>query len=191
LESAWIRDQKILTVTQQRETANEAAKEPEMTLYQDRRTIVSALGLMGLVALFAPAGTAARKGGFAFKLSDSEWKKRLSPAAYATLRKEATEFPYTSPLNKEKRRGVFQCEGCTQPLFSSTTKYESGTGWPSFWRPLPGTTGSKTDYLLGYPRTEVHCSRCGGHLGHIFDDGPPPTGKRYCINGVALRFVAS
>jgi peptide-methionine (R)-S-oxide reductase len=129
--------------------------------------------------------------GYAVERSDAEWKKRLSPAAYAVLRHEATERPWTSPLNKEKRNGVFACAGCGQPLFLSRTKFESGTGWPSFWAPIRGAVGTKTDRTLMMPRTEVHCSRCGGHLGHVFDDGPRPTGKRYCINGVALSFRAA
>ena len=139
-------------------------------------------------ALTACGGANARKLSYEFTLSDAQWRKRLSPAAYQTLRHEATETPYTSPLNKEKRKGVFACAGCALPLFVSATKYDSGTGWPSFWKPLPKSVGLKTDNLLGYPRTEVHCRRCGGHLGHVFDDGPAPTGKRYCMNGVAMTF---
>lgn len=126
---------------------------------------------------------------FPFQLTDAQWKARLSPAAYQTLRHEATERPFTSPLNKEKRKGIFVCAGCALPLFASATKFDSGTGWPSFFRPLANAVGTKSDYQIGYPRTEVHCRRCGGHLGHVFDDGPPPTGKRYCMNGVALAFV--
>ena len=126
---------------------------------------------------------------FPYTLSDAQWKAKLTPAAYQTLRHEATERPFTSPLNKEKRKGTFVCAGCALPLFASTTKFDSGTGWPSFFRPLPNAIGTKSDWQLGYPRTEVHCRRCGGHLGHMFDDGPPPTGKRYCMNGVALAFV--
>ncbi len=130
----------------------------------------------------------AAKGKFAFVLTDAQWRKRLSPAAYQTLRHEDTERPFTSPLLKEHRPGVFACAGCALPVFSSSTKYDSGTGWPSFWAPLKGSVGTSNDTLIGYSRTEVHCSRCGGHLGHVFEDGPKPTGKRYCMNGVALSF---
>lgn len=126
---------------------------------------------------------------YPFTLSDAEWRKRLSPLAYTVLRKEATEHPFTSPLNKEHRAGTFACAGCSQKLFSSKTKFDSGTGWPSFWAPLPKAVGTSRDFALGYPRTEVHCARCGGHLGHVFDDGPRPTGKRYCMNGVAMTFI--
>jgi peptide-methionine (R)-S-oxide reductase len=127
---------------------------------------------------------------FEVRYSDAEWRKRLSPEAYAILRKEGTERPYSSPLNGEKRAGIFACVGCGLPLYSSRTKYDSRTGWPSFWQALPNAVGTKTDYKIGFPRTEVHCRRCGGHLGHIFDDGPKPTGKRHCINGLSLRFRA-
>ncbi len=120
---------------------------------------------------------------------NSEWKKTLSPAAYNVLREEGTERPGSSPLNNEKRPGVFACAGCSLPLFTSAMKYESGTGWPSFFTAIPDAFGTTTDYKLIYPRTEYHCARCGGHHGHLFDDGPPPTGTRYCNNGVALRFI--
>lgn len=133
-------------------------------------------------------GKAAAKGPFPFRLSEAEWRKRLSPQAFAVLRQEATERPFSSPLDREKRKGRFECAGCALPLFDSATKFDSGTGWPSFFRPLPGAIGTSTDTKIGYPRTEVHCARCGGHLGHVFDDGPQPTGLRYCINGVALSF---
>ena len=126
-----------------------------------------------------------------WQLSDSEWKQRLSPAAYAVLRREGTERPFSSPLNSEKRAGTFLCAGCALPLFSSKAKYESGTGWPSFWEPLPKAIATKVDFKLIVPRTEYHCRRCGGHQGHVFDDGPSPTGKRYCNNGVALTFRPS
>ena len=121
--------------------------------------------------------------------SDEEWRQSLDPAAYAVLRHEGTERPFTSPLNNEKRKGTFVCAGCDLPLFKSETKYESGTGWPSFYNYIPGSLEMKTDFKLILPRTEYHCARCEGHQGHVFDDGPKPTGKRYCNNGVALKFV--
>jgi peptide-methionine (R)-S-oxide reductase len=121
--------------------------------------------------------------------SDAEWKAELSPEAYNVLRHEGTERAGTSPLNSEKREGTFVCAGCGQPLFSSETKFESGTGWPSFYQALPGALETKTDFKIIWPRTEYHCSRCGGHQGHVFNDGPDPTGQRYCNNGVALKFV--
>ena len=125
---------------------------------------------------------------FDVKCSDEEWKERLTPTAYAVLRQHGTERAFTSPLNGEKRPGTFACAGCGQELFSSSDKYESGSGWPSFVRPLPGAVGTDTDATHGMVRTEVHCARCGGHLGHVFDDGPRPTGERFCMNGVALDF---
>ena len=122
-------------------------------------------------------------------LPDAEWRKRLTPAQYHVLREEGTERPFTSPLNDEKRKGTFVCAGCDLPLFASDMKYDSGTGWPSFFTTLPGAFGTKRDFKLILPRVEYHCARCGGHHGHVFDDGPKPTGLRYCNNGVALKFV--
>ena len=119
----------------------------------------------------------------------AEWKKILTREQYAVLREEGTERPGSSPLNGEKRAGLFHCAGCDLPVYSSEHKYDSGTGWPSFWQSLEDAVRTKTDFALFLPRTEVHCRRCGGHFGHIFDDGPPPTGKRHCLNGVALKFV--
>ena len=121
-------------------------------------------------------------------LSDAEWRRRLSTEAYAVLRRHATERPGTSPLLEEKRAGRYLCAGCARPLFDAATKYESGSGWPSFWEVLPDAVGTAEDRKLLMTRTEVHCAGCGGHLGHVFEDGPEPTGLRYCMNGVALRF---
>lgn len=121
--------------------------------------------------------------------TEAEWKQLLAPAQFQVLRQHGTEPPGSSPLNNEHRAGTFDCAGCDLPLFSSKTKYDSGTGWPSFWQPLPNAVGESEDKSLFMTRTEVHCRRCGGHLGHVFNDGPPPTGLRYCMNGVALKFV--
>jgi peptide-methionine (R)-S-oxide reductase len=123
------------------------------------------------------------------KHSEAEWKKILTPEQFDVLRKEGTERPFTSPLNKEKRKGTFTCAGCDLPLFSSETKFESGTGWPSFYAPLDDAVRVNQDWSFGMVRDEVHCRRCGGHLGHVFNDGPKPTGLRYCMNGVSLKFV--
>ena len=122
-------------------------------------------------------------------LSKDEWRKRLEPKAYSVLREEDTERAGTSPLDNEKREGVFVCAGCGLPVFTSAMKFNSGTGWPSFFTTIPGAFVTKTDYKIIYPRTEYHCSRCGGHHGHVFDDGPPPTRQRYCNNGAALKFI--
>ncbi len=121
--------------------------------------------------------------------TDAKWRSSLGAAAYDVLRHEGTERPWTSPLNDEHRAGVFACAGCALPLFTSAMKFDSGTGWPSFFTTIPGMLATKTDHKLIVPRTEYHCVKCGGHHGHVFDDGPPPTGLRYCNNGVALRFI--
>ena len=156
-----------------------------------RRNLLVALG-SSLGAFFtgvSGAEAASKAQDPAWQLSEASWKKRLNPAAYNVLRQEGTERPFSSPLNSEKRPGTFVCAGCALPLFSSKAKYESGTGWPSFWQPLPNGIATKVDFKLIVPRTEYHCRRCGGHQGHVFDDGPKPSGKRYCNNGAALNFI--
>ena len=154
------------------------------------------LGLAGSAAasslvLFGRSGTAAPSTRFAVNHSPAEWRRLLGAQRYAVLREAATERPFTSPLLKEHRRGTFLCAGCGLPLFNSATKFESGTGWPSFWKVLPGAVINRPDHSLMMERTEVLCRRCGGHLGHVFDDGPKPTGLRYCMNGLALKFRAA
>ena len=160
-----------------------------------RRRFLAVSGVAGAALLAArgllPGHEAQAAETFPLSLDDDAWRARLAPDAYAVLRQEATERPYSSPLNGEKGTGSFHCAGCDNALYRSDTKFDSGTGWPSFWQAVDGAVGTKTDYVLVYPRTEVHCARCGGHLGHIFDDGPAPTGKRHCINGVALAFQAA
>jgi peptide-methionine (R)-S-oxide reductase len=151
---------------------------------------LAALGT-GALSLRLQAGTKAPPQSFEVTRTPEEWRKLLTPAQYAVLREQDTERPFTSPLNKEKRQGTFACAGCDLPLFSSTTKFDSGTGWPSFYAPIEGAVKTDTDNTFGMVREEVHCRRCGGHLGHVFDDGPKPTGLRYCINGLALKFVAA
>lgn len=141
---------------------------------------------MGLMDMFG--GGKARTEDFPFKLSDAEWRAKLTPEQYQVLRGHGTERPGSCALNYEKRAGTFSCAGCGKPLFKSHKKFESGTGWPSFDQPLEGAVGTTEDNSYGMRRVEVHCANCGGHLGHVFPDGPPPTGLRYCINGVAMDF---
>ncbi|MCY6382712.1 peptide-methionine (R)-S-oxide reductase MsrB [Hoeflea prorocentri] len=152
----------------------------------------AAVAAFGGLYAFRPSNVPAEasEGTFEITYSEAEWRERLSPNQFAVLREEATERPYTSELLYEKREGTYNCAGCAQPLYASETKYDSGTGWPSFYEALTDAVGTKRDFKLVLPRTEVHCSRCGGHLGHIFNDGPPPTGMRHCINGLALTFEA-
>jgi peptide-methionine (R)-S-oxide reductase len=145
--------------------------------------------LLGLLSAFGLSRLAHAGKEPSLKLSDAQWRQKLTPAQYAVLREEGTERPFTSPLNAEKRKGTYRCAGCELPLFASETKFDSGTGWPSFHTALPDAIDTKIDFKLVLPRTEYHCTRCGGHQGHVFDDGPQPTGKRYCNNGVALTFV--
>jgi peptide-methionine (R)-S-oxide reductase len=137
----------------------------------------------------AGAATAASTQRFEVEMTDAQWRAKLSPQAYAVLRHEGTETPFTSPLNDEHRKGTFSCAGCALQLFSSQAKFDSGTGWPSFFQPLANAVNQRVDNSLGMSRDEVHCRRCGGHLGHVFDDGPRPTGLRYCMNGVAMAFT--
>ncbi len=155
-----------------------------------RRAILFSLllGIWGLISAPKIVFAASKAADEEWDLPEEDWKKRLSLEAYSVLRKEGTERPFTSPLNEEKRKGIFHCAGCNQALFDSSKKFDSGTGWPSFWEPLPNAVSTKTDFKLIVPRTEYHCRQCGGHQGHVFSDGPRPTGKRYCNNGIALVF---
>ncbi len=157
----------------------------------NRRNLViggaaAAIGGWQLWRTPAEAGTTTK---FEITKTEDECVKILSKEQFYVLRKHGTERPFTHPLNDNKRVGEYHCAGCDLPLYSSKTKFDSRTGWPSFWAPIETAVGTSTDYFIGYPRTEVHCRRCGGHLGHVFNDGPPPTGKRHCINGVSLKFV--
>jgi peptide-methionine (R)-S-oxide reductase len=163
---------------------------PRRTLLHSSLRAISG-GLLGSLPLWASprrAEASSKASDPRWTLSEAEWKRRLSPEAYRVLRQEGTEPPFSSPLNQEKRAGVYRCAACRLSLFKGEAKFESGTGWPSFWQPLPGSVGTKVDYKLLFPRTEYHCRRCGGHQGHVFKDGPRPTGLRYCNNGVALVF---
>jgi peptide-methionine (R)-S-oxide reductase len=158
-----------------------------MPLFNRRAVLGQTAAVMALAACGAAPAEAKT---YPVRFSDAEWKRRLSGEQYRILRREGTERPYSSPLNDEHRRGTFLCAADNHPLFSSTTKFDSGTGWPSFWAPLPSAVGIRTDRSFGMARTEVHCAMCGGHLGHVFNDGPKPTGKRYCMNGAAITFRA-
>jgi peptide-methionine (R)-S-oxide reductase len=152
--------------------------------------LASSAGLWFL-GLPGRAGTATAAEHYEVTMSDQEWQKKLTPSQYAVLRKKATEPAWTSPLLNEHEKGTFVCAGCENALFASAAKYDSGSGWPSFWQPIAkGAVGTSEDFDIGMERTEVHCARCGGHLGHVFDDGPAPTHLRYCMNGVALKFEA-
>jgi peptide-methionine (R)-S-oxide reductase len=153
-----------------------------------RRSLLGLIAASPFVAGAFAGPACAAAGRFAVSYTPDEWRRRLGKDAYAVLREEATERPFTSPLNTEKRAGTFVCRGCALPLFSSVHKFDSGTGWPSFSDHLPNAIGTKEDNSYFATRTEVHCARCGGHFGHVFDDGPPPTGLRYCLNGLALAF---
>jgi peptide-methionine (R)-S-oxide reductase len=156
----------------------------------DRRLLLTTTAGIGLLAAFRlfRAGEARADEHFEVEMSEDEWRKKLTPAQFSILRKHGTEPPGSSPLNDEHRKGTFACAGCDLPLFASETKFDSGTGWPSFYQPLPKAVGTTEDRSYFMLRTEAHCSRCGGHLGHVFDDGPKPTGLRYCMNGLSLAF---
>jgi peptide-methionine (R)-S-oxide reductase len=154
-----------------------------------RRRLLGWFGASAAGVALAACGSGAQAKPYPVRYTEAEWRKRLTRDQFYILRQKGTEVPGTSPLLNEHRKGTFVCAADGNRLFASETKFDSGTGWPSFWKPLPGAVGTGLDLEVGVPRTEVHCARCGGHLGHVFDDGPKPTGKRYCMNGDALKFV--
>ena len=157
-----------------------------------RRTLLTALASAGGMCLLSgPSASAPARTTFEITRTPAQWKSRLTPLQYAVMREEATEPAFSSDLHDLKTSGTYICRGCDLPLYSSKTKFDSGTGWPSFYQPLPNAVATKKDFKLLLPRTEVHCRRCGSHLGHVFNDGPKPTGKRHCINGVSLTFAAA
>jgi peptide-methionine (R)-S-oxide reductase len=154
----------------------------------DRRGLLGWFGIAVGASVLAACGSPVQARTFKVNYTDAQWRGRLTKAQYWVLREEGTEQPFSSPLNEEHRKGTFLCAGCSNELYSSATKFESGTGWPSFWQPLQGAVITSTDFKIGYPRTAISCADCGGHLGHVFKDGPKPTGLRYCMNGVAMKF---
>ncbi len=165
---------------------------PNAALHADRRRFLTWLAASAAVPALAACGSGpAEAAAYPVKFSEAEWRRKLTPAQFHILREKGTERPGTSPLLEEHRRGTFVCAADGNPLFASRTKFDSGTGWPSFYQPLANGVGTSRDFDIGVPRTEVHCARCGGHLGHVFDDGPQPTGKRYCMNGAAMTFRAA
>jgi len=165
-------------------------KEPEMMTRRHFGKVGAAAALLGAIAaprVFSAGKTDQKQ--FEITKTEEEWKKLLTPEQFNVLRKHGTEYAFSSPLDKNYAPGTYHCAGCDLPVYSSETKFDSGTGWPSFWKPIDDAIGTSEDRGFFTVRTEVHCRRCGGHLGHVFDDGPPPTGLRYCMNGVALKFV--
>jgi peptide-methionine (R)-S-oxide reductase len=158
-------------------------------MHNRRKLLLGVAGLAAVGAVWWIHDSSEAPGTFEIEKADAEWRRILTKAQYNVLRLHYTEIPGSSLLNHETRKGTYSCAGCALPLFSSNTKFNSGTGWPSFYQPLAGAVAIRKDYALLIPRTEVHCRRCGGHLGHVFADGPPPTGLRYCINGVAMTFM--
>ena len=164
------------------------------TKQANRRSFLAASGIVAVLPFLSSCGSQVQartaSGNFRVTKTEAQWRSELTRSEYYVLRDEGTERAFSSPLDKEKRNGTFVCKGCDNKLYSSEHKYDSGTGWPSFWQPIDDSAvGISTDYKIGYPRTEVHCADCGGHLGHIFGDGPRPTGKRHCINGIAMKFI--